>query len=80
MSDNGTHSSSSNSDGLRVWFNSQGVCDYLCISNATLEKWRAAGMPYCRVGRCLRYNRKRIDRWLLRRQITESIRDYDHAG
>lgn len=47
------------------------LCAYLGISSVTATKWRAsaAGPPFIKVGRLVRYRRTDVEAWLLSRTI-----------
>ncbi len=40
------------------------LADYASVSENTLKKWQSCGMPYYRVGRCLRVKRGEFDAWM----------------
>ena len=44
--------------------NKQQKCDYLKISNNTLDKWIGYGLPFILVGNTRRFDRVAIDKWL----------------
>jgi len=47
------------------WRTSAEVCEYLAISENTLQRWLAArGLPVHRVGRTLRFTVSEIDEWV----------------
>ncbi|MGT2800995.1 helix-turn-helix transcriptional regulator [Streptococcus marmotae] len=46
------------------FLNKKQVCDYLSISNNTLDSWIERGLPVIRIGKILRFDRKEINRWI----------------
>ena len=48
----------------RPYLNKQQTCDYLGISNNTLDSWIQRGLPSIKIGKTIRFNKDAIDRWL----------------
>ena len=46
------------------YLNKQQTCDYLAISNNTLDSWIQRGLPSIKIGKTIRFNKDAIDRWL----------------
>lgn len=46
------------------FLNKQQTCDYLGISNNTLDSWVRKGLPIIRVGKTVRFDKTEINRWL----------------
>ncbi|HHT7814829.1 TPA: helix-turn-helix domain-containing protein [Streptococcus suis] len=46
------------------FLNKQQTCDYLGISNNTLDSWIKKGLPVIRVEKTVRFDKKEIHRWL----------------
>jgi len=46
------------------FLNKQQACNYLSISNNTLDSWIKQGLPYVRVGKTVRFDKTEINRWL----------------
>ena len=46
------------------FLNKQQACNYLSISNNTLDSWIKQGLPYIRVGKTVRFSKTEINRWL----------------
>ena len=46
------------------FLNKQQACNYLSISNNTLDSWIKQGLPYIRVGKTIRFDKTEINRWL----------------
>jgi len=46
------------------FLNKQQACDYLGISNNTLDSWIKKGLPVIRIGKTVRFNKIEINRWL----------------
>ena len=46
------------------YFNKQQTCDYLGISNNTLDSWIQKGLPCIKIGKTIRFHKDSIDRWL----------------
>ena len=54
-----------NNSGLESPFlNKQQACDYLGISNNTLDSWVKKGLPIIRIDRTVRFDKTEINRWL----------------
>ncbi|HEK9074758.1 TPA: helix-turn-helix domain-containing protein [Streptococcus suis] len=47
------------------YLNKQQACNYLGISNNTLDSWIQQGLPYIKIGKSIRFNKQSIDTWLL---------------
>lgn len=50
--------------------NKKQTCNYLGISNNTLDIWIAMGLPYIRIGKSIRFNKKSINQWMARLEIS----------
>ena len=48
--------------------NKQEACNYLRISNNTLDSWIKEGLPVIRIGKTVRFNKKEVHRWLNNQQ------------
>ena len=46
------------------YLNKQQTCDYLGISNNTLDSWIQKGLPSIKIGKTIRFHVDAIDRWL----------------
>ncbi|OFN56342.1 MULTISPECIES: helix-turn-helix domain-containing protein [unclassified Streptococcus] len=46
------------------YLNKQQTCDYLGISNNTLDSWIQKGLPSIKIGKTIRFRKDAIDRWL----------------
>ena len=46
------------------YLNKQQACDYLGISNNTLDSWIQRGLPSIKIGKTIRFHKDAIDRWL----------------
>lgn len=53
-----------NSNLDNPFLNKQQACNYLSISNNTLDSWIKQGLPYIRVGKTVRFDKTEINRWL----------------
>lgn len=53
-----------NSNLNSPFLNKQQTCDYLGISNNTLDSWIQKGFPIIRIGKTVRFDKKEINRWL----------------
>lgn len=53
-----------NSNLNSPFLNKQQACNYLSISNNTLDSWIKQGLPYIRVGKTVRFDKTEINRWL----------------
>jgi excisionase family DNA binding protein len=57
----------------REYFNISDLVVNASVSRNTLKKWLGCGMPYYRVGRCLRVKKSEFDAWIQQfRNGTES--------
>ncbi|HFI0644535.1 TPA: helix-turn-helix domain-containing protein [Streptococcus suis] len=48
------------------YLNKSQTCNYLGISNNTLDNWIQKGLPAIRIGKIIRFNKNEIDKWLCR--------------
>ena len=46
------------------FLNKQQTCDYLGISNNTLDSWVRKGLPIIRIGKPVRFDKTEINHWL----------------
>ena len=46
------------------FLNKQQSCEYLAITNNTLDNWIKKGLPIIRVGKTVRFSKSEINRWL----------------
>lgn len=46
------------------YLNKQQACDYLGISNNTLDSWIKKGLPVIRVGKTVRFDKTELNHWL----------------
>ncbi|CAM1670039.1 helix-turn-helix domain-containing protein [Streptococcus mitis] len=46
------------------FLNKQQACNYLSISNNTLDSWIKQGLPYIKIGKLIRFNKEAINSWL----------------
>lgn len=46
------------------YLNKQQACDYLGISNNTLDSWIKRGLPTIKIGKTIRFNKEAINSWL----------------
>lgn len=46
------------------FLNKQQACDYLRISNNTLDTWIKKGLPVIKIGKSVRFNKTELNRWL----------------
>ena len=42
------------------------LSDKLQISRSTIDRWRKEGLPYIKMGRCIRFKEKEVTEWLAR--------------
>lgn len=49
------------------YLNKQQTCDYLGISNNTLDAWIQKGLPAIKIGKTIRFHKESIDHWLIAR-------------
>lgn len=47
------------------YLNKQQVCEYLGISNNTLDAWIQKGLPAIKIGKTIRFHKESIDLWLI---------------
>ncbi|NQQ32455.1 helix-turn-helix domain-containing protein [Streptococcus suis] len=53
-----------NSNLSSPFLNKQQTCDYLGISNNTLDSWIRKGLPVIRIGKIVRFDKAEINHWL----------------
>lgn len=53
-----------NSNTNSPFLNKQQTCNYLGISNNTLDNWIKKGLPIIRVGKTVRFDKTEVNRWL----------------
>ncbi|MDI1474107.1 MULTISPECIES: helix-turn-helix domain-containing protein [Streptococcus] len=46
------------------YLNKQQACNYLGISNNTLDSWIVKGLPKIKIGKTIRFHKDAIDQWL----------------
>lgn len=52
------------------FLNKKQTCNYLGISNNTLDIWITMGLPYIRIGKSIRFNKESINQWMTRLEIS----------
>ena len=52
------------------FLNKKQTCNYLGVSNNTLDIWIAMGLPYIRIGKSIRFNKESINQWMTRLEIS----------
>ena len=52
------------------FLNKKLTCNYLGISNNTLDIWIAMGLPYIQIGKSIRFNKESIYQWMTRLEIS----------
>ncbi len=57
----------------RKWQNTPQILDYLQISEATLARFKAFGLPYSKVAMTCRYNTDDIDAWLEEHYTSKAV-------
>lgn len=50
---------------INSYLNKKQACEYLGISNNTLDSWIKQGLPSIKIGKTVRFNKQSIDAWLL---------------
>ncbi|WP_373760108.1 helix-turn-helix transcriptional regulator [Streptococcus ferus] len=53
-----------NSNIESPFLNKQQTCEYLGITNNTLDAWIKKGLPIIRVGKTVRFDKAELHRWL----------------
>lgn len=53
------------------YINKKTTCEYLGITNNTLDKWMEDGLPYNRIGGTIRFCRHDLDDWMMKKRIKE---------
>ncbi len=53
-----------NSNYNSPFLNKEQACNYLSISNNTLDSWIKKGLPFNKVGRTIRFSKADITSWL----------------
>ncbi|MGM0112519.1 helix-turn-helix domain-containing protein [Enterococcus sp. DIV0187] len=51
-------------DNNQRYMNKKQTCDYLQISNNTLDRWIENGLPEIKINGVIRFDRLSIDKWL----------------
>ena len=46
------------------YLNKQQACNYLGISNNTLDSWIVKGLPKIKIGKTIRFHKDAIDQWI----------------
>ncbi|KXU01356.1 hypothetical protein SCODD09_01379 [Streptococcus constellatus] len=46
------------------FLNKKQACEYLKISNNTLDSWIKKGLPVIRIGRTVRFEKKELNSWV----------------
>lgn len=52
------------------FLNKRQACDYLGISNNTLDLWISMGLPYIKIGKSIRFNKESVNQWMTRLEIS----------
>ena len=51
-------------ENTNQFLNKKQTCEYLNISNNTLDNWIKQGLPCIKVGKTVRFSKTEINRWL----------------
>ncbi|HFI0562655.1 TPA: helix-turn-helix domain-containing protein [Streptococcus suis] len=46
------------------YLNKKQTCDYLGISNNTLDKWVQKGLPHIKINKSIRFHKQTLDSWI----------------
>lgn len=49
----------------KQYLNKKQACQYLNVSNNTLDKWIEQGLPAIRIGTSIRFNKEHVDEWIM---------------
>lgn len=55
----------------KIWLDTGQLCDYLSISESQSYQLRKLGLPYCKVGKLVRYDKREVDRFVKKREVRE---------
>ena len=55
----------------RIWLDTRELCDYLGISESQSYQLRKQGLPYCKVGKLVRFDKREVDRFMKGHQVRE---------
>jgi len=59
----------------KIWLDTRQLCEYLGICESQSYQLRKQGLPYCKVGKLVRYDKREVDRFLKRREVREKTTD-----
>lgn len=54
---------------LSPFLNKKQTCQYLGISNNTLDIWIRKGLPFIRIGNTMRFDKESIRRWMTQLEV-----------
>ena len=53
----------------RIWLDTKELCDYLRIGSTTLDELRKQGLPFVKLGRLVRFDKRQVDRFMKAREV-----------
>jgi hypothetical protein len=59
----------------KIWLDTGQLCEYLSICESQSYQLRKQGLPYCKVGKLVRYDKREVDRFIKRREVRERSMD-----
>jgi len=59
----------------KIWLDTGQLCEYLSICESQSYQLRKQGLPYCKVGKLVRYDKREVDRFIKRREVRERPTD-----
>lgn len=55
----------------RTWLDMGQLCDYLGISQSQSYNLRRRGLPYCKVGKLVRFDKRKVDKFITKYEVRE---------
>jgi excisionase family DNA binding protein len=55
----------------RTWLDMGQLCDYLGISQSQSYNLRRRGLPYCKIGKSVRFDKRKVDKFITKYEVRE---------
>ena len=55
----------------RMWLDTRQLCDYLGISQSQSYKLRKQGLPFVKLGKLVRFDKRAVDRFMKKHEVRQ---------
>ena len=54
-----------------IWLDTEQLCEYLSISRGQSYELRKQGLPYCKIGKLVRFDKRKVDRFMRNHEVRD---------